>query len=599
MLIDDPVVLKDRLATHAERRAGSPARLPPGPAAFRMLRVLGGIFTTQARWRAFGVLFVDVISTVAQVLLILRLATWNADFFDALEQKSMPGLVTQTWLFLPIMLGLMVVQTVGFEARRRLQIDLRTYLTRTVSDAWMADGRHYRLRSLGAIYDNEDGRIAEDARVVCEMVVDFLSSLFYASLQLVLFVGVLWFTSGPLVLSIGGTTVTLPGHMVWVALLYAGTGAAITVVVGHPLVRSTERRQAAEADYRGRLRKAITHSPTIALTRAEGGERRGLAAAFDVVRRTWTVQTSSFRNLIFLGSGYTQLTIVLPLLLLAPRNFSGEMSLGTLMQVTIAFGQVTAALSWVSYNYPSVAQWEASAERVLTLHNAVVDLAEGDGGEEPDWFRRGPENGPNLAFRDLTLISPTGEVLLADFSAEIRPGERVLIEASPQVAAALFRATGGLSPWGAGRIELPETELPFFLGDRPYLPDAPLAEILAEPNEPTRFAEDELANALTDAGLAHLVPLLGTAAAWEQDLGIEDQHRLGFARALLHRPHWIVMHEATSGLDAETEDRLMDLLTSRLPGTTLVMISHRAVMAQRFQRRIAIGAPPSEGASRP
>jgi ABC-type uncharacterized transport system fused permease/ATPase subunit len=50
---------------------------------------------------------------------------------------------------------------------------------------------------------------------------------------------------------------------------------------------------------------------------------------------------------------------------LAPRYFSGEMSLGTLMQVTIAFGQAAAALSWLSSNCASIAQWEASAERVL------------------------------------------------------------------------------------------------------------------------------------------------------------------------------------------------------------------------------------------
>ena len=43
-------------------------------------------------------------------------------------------------------------------------------------------------------------------------------------------------------------------------------------------------------------------------------------------------------------AGYAQLTAVLPLLILAPRYFAGEMTLATLMQVTIAFGQVTAAL---------------------------------------------------------------------------------------------------------------------------------------------------------------------------------------------------------------------------------------------------------------
>lgn len=588
MRFDDPLALKERLAREATVRALCVGRPHPGPAGMRMLRLLGGIFRTTARWYVIASIGAVVAITVGEVLLMLRLNTWNADFFNVLEQRALDGLIVQTWIFVAIVASIMFLQAGSLQTKLRLQISLRSYLTRTVADAWMAEGRQYRLRNMLAKHDNEDGRIAEDARIVCEMVVEFLVSLLYALLQLVLFVGVLWFHSGPLTITIGSAAITLPGHMVWVAFLYAGVGAAITIFIGHPLVRATERRQAAEAHYRAQLANGIENASSIALTRAEAGERRRLTSAFDHIREAWNIQTASFRNLIFFSAGYAQLTMVLPLLILAPRYFSGEMNLGTLMQVTIAFGQVTGALSWLSSNYPSMAQWEASAERVLLLHEAVADIGDGYCSGANGRFQRVQENGPCLTFRDLSLVSPDGQVLVQHFSGEIKPGELVLVEATPQGAEALFRAVAGLSLWGAGRIEMPENSEPFFMGERPYLPVATLLEVLTEPRPHQEFPEGKIAKILADVGLTQLVPMLDMVAAWAHQLGIEDQQRLSFARALLHQPRWILMHDATSALDATTEGSLLDLLTHHLPETAVVTITHRPIPEWRFRRRISL-----------
>ena len=249
---------------------------------------------------------------------------------------------------------------------------------------------------------------------------------------------------------------------------------------------------------------------------------------------------------------------------------------------------MTAALFWMSDNYPAIAQWEASAERVMVLAEAVSDLAGAAGAARQGEVERVEENGPGLAFRDVSLVSAAGDVLVARFSAEIAPGERVLVEATPQAAAALFRAIAGLAPWGSGRIEMPEGATPFFLGERPYLPEARLAEVLAEPHAEAAVPQAETASVLVAVGLAHLIPALDTVAAWEQELGLADQQRLGVARALLHRPAWLFMHEALSALDAEEEERLTALIVSRLPDATLVTITHRTAVERLHQRRIAL-----------
>ena len=561
----------------------------PGPGAMRMLRMLAGIFGTPKRWRAIALIATALIVTIFEVLLVLRLASWSAEFFDLLDKRAVTGLGAQAWTFFAIVLAMMVLQALSLESKLRLQLVLRTYLTASVRDAWMSEGRHYRLRYIGGAHGNEDGRIAEDARLVCEWVVEFLVSLLYALTLLVLFVGVLWLYSGPLYIATGNLAITIPGHMVWIALIYAGLGAAITIFIGSPLVRATDDRQTAEANHRALLINALTHSQAIALARSERGERKRLAQAFDAICAAWARQRASLRNLMFMNAGYAQLTAVLPLLILAPRYFAGEMTLGTLMQVTIAFGQVTAALSWLSSNYSSVAQWEASAERVLQLQDAVENSSDPHFTEQKGSFARMSENGPALVFHDLSLVLPDGHAVVEHFSAEIKPGESVLLETTPQGAEALFRAVAGLSLWGAGRIELPEDAEPFFMGEHPHIPPATLLEVIVETIDPARPSMHNVAQVLASVGLAHLTPLLATASNWEEELGVEDQQRIAFARALLQRPRWILMHEATSAMSSAGEQELLDLLRRELPDSAMIVITHRLVGLQ-FERRIVVGS---------
>ena len=73
---------------------------------------------------------------------------------------------------------------------------------------------------------------------------------------------------------------------------------------------------------------------------------------------------------------------------------------------------------------------------------------------------------------------------------------------------------------------------------------------------------------------------------WDRRLSPGEQQRLAFARALLQRPDWLFLDEATSSLDPETEAYLYGLLEMRLPETTLVSVAHRQSLEAFHRRRL-------------
>jgi putative ATP-binding cassette transporter len=556
------------------------------PVLRRFIRLSRGYLDGDQRWRARFQTLAMLLLGAAQVALAIRLNLWSADLFDALERHASDRFLYQVGIFAALILGIMIVNMLHLQVKRDLQLGWRAWLTGHVLQDWMADARHYQISLLPGDHDNPDARIADDIRVATEAAIDLVHSAFYCLLLLVSFFSILWALSGVVMLDLAGVMLPIHGHMVWLAFLYAGAGSVLAFLVGGQLMSVANSRQTTEADFRFALAGARENAEAIALVQREADERQRLKRLFDLLQTVWNEQTVGLRSLMLFSSAYSVLATMFPLLVASPRYLAGSITLGALMQTGQAFQQMTAALSWPVDNFARLAEWHASVERILALHDAVDDLQQQIARQGEAGIRVSATAGPALTIRDLAIASPAHGVLASGISAEIQPGERVLITGDSEVGMMLFKAVTGIWLWGSGAVELPDNASIVFMPARPYLPHDRLRTILAYPADAAALPDETCHAVLRKVGLPQLEGQLDAVEAWDHLLSPADQQRLACANLLLRRPQWIFLAHATEALEAPEELALLHMLFVELAGATILTLSHRAGLDALHSRKL-------------
>ena len=101
------------------------------------------------------------------------------------------------------------------------------------------------------------------------------------------------------------------------------------------------------------------------------------------------------------------------------------------------------------------------------------------------------------------------------------------------------------------------------LPQRPYIPIGPLKEAISYPFEASHYDAERLRAALVDVGLPELADRLEESDNWQMRLSGGEQQRLAVARALLAKPDWLFLDEATASLDEESENALYRVIARR------------------------------------
>jgi putative ATP-binding cassette transporter len=545
---------------------------------------------SEDRWAGRALLVAVIALNLGIVAINVMLNKWNLAFYNALQDKNYDIFLQQLLRFTWLAGSFIVVAVYELYLNQMLQIRWRRWLTDRYLTAWLEGGSYYRMQLVAGETDNPDQRIAEDVRLFIAGASGTGGTLglaiggMRAVVTLVSFVTILWGLSGAFTLPWIGLTV--PAYMVWAALLYAIVGTWLTDLIGRPLVRLNFNQQRYEADFRFNLVRFRENTEGVALYRGEADELRGFRERFAAVVNNWWGIMRQRKRLTGFQSGFAQIAIIFPFVVAAPRYFRGEIQLGGLVQTASAFGQVQDALSYIVSSYTELAEWRAVVERLAGFGRAI-ERAHAEAAVEG--IRRTEKDGAALALKDVDLLLPGGRPLMQGVDLTFRRGDNALISGpTGSGKSTLFRAIAGIWPFGRGEISMPAHGRVLFLPQKPYLPIGTLREVVSYPNLPGAVDDAVLRETLEAVGLPEMAGRLDESAHWALRLSPGEQQRIAFARALVQKPDWLFLDEATSAVDELGEARLYTLLRDRLPNTTLLSVGHRSSLRSFHTRQLVL-----------
>jgi putative ATP-binding cassette transporter len=442
----------------------------------------------------------------------------------------------------------------------------RRWLTGRFLDGYLKGRKYYELGSDSEI-DNPDQRISEDINTFTGRSINFLLIFLGSIMQLVAFSAVLW---------------SISHLLVGVLAVYALLGTVIALwVFGTPLIHLNFWQLRREADFRFSLMRVRENAESIAFYRGEAQERAHIDSKLDKVINNFTRLIKKQRNLNFFQRTFSQLTLVLPGVLLADGVLSGELEVGRAIQAAGAFTAVLGAVGVIVDNFESLSRFVAGIGRLQALSELVlpgVAPTTLDEGKHPR-IERHPAG--HLSLESLTLHPPQSErVLIKELNLKLKPGDALLITGDSGCGkSSLLRAIAGLWHTGSGAIHHPPIEDFFFLPQQPYLQAGTLRSQLIYPSAHCDLSDEQLLEILQLVHLPRLAERVGGLDAvqdWAKLLSVGEQQRLAFGRVLVHAPGIVILDEATSALDSANEASLYARL--RESGTTLISIAHRAAV---------------------
>lgn len=540
---------------------------------------------SEERWMARVLLLAIVLLNLLMVYISYRITEWYNTFWNALQKYDAPDAWHQLLVFFILVIPYIIAAVYQTYLTQMLQIRWRQWLTKRYVDAWLSRGTYYQMQVLGDGTDNPDQRISQDLATFSSQTLNFVIGVISSVTTLAAFLAMLWTLSAQVAIPWHGAKIVIPGYLVWAAVLYSVCGTVLTAVVGRRLIHLNFNQERFNADFRFSLVRLRENSESIAMYRGEAQERRHLLARFaNVFRNFWQIMRRT-KRLNWWVSGYGQAAVIFPVLVSMPAYFAKVIQIGSIMQISSAFGQVQGALSFIVNSYTDLASWHAVVDR-LRFFQQAMDKINSIREKHANIVRH---DGTALRLRGLNVRLPGGRQLVAGLNLELAPGGRLLVMgASGSGKSTLMRTLAGIWPFGEGTVELPERESVLFMPQKPYLPLGTLREALLYPFGSPGTSDAQLASALDHAGLPELFDLRDESRMWAHVLSLGEQQRLAFGRIFLQRPAWVFMDEATSAIDEPAEGQLYRTLMDLLPQTAIVSVGHRSSLLAFHDARLVL-----------
>jgi len=517
-------------------------------------------------WRPISTVALLLLLTVASVRLDVVLSYQGNGLLTAMQRLDAPAF----WKYIGIFGILATVNVVlvlfTFWVSQAQIIHWRLWLNQRMAGDWLSGTAYYRMRFVSTPVDNPDQRIQQDVTSFTSDSQSLGLGAVSSCVGLVSFTIILWELSGPI--TVFG--LQIPRAMVFLAFIYVIIATVFAFRIGRPLIRLNFLNELLTASYRYALVRIRDNSENIAFYRGEQVENTGLMDRFTaVIANTWAIV---YRSLKFQGFNLiiSQIAVIFPYVIQAPRFFSQQITLGDVNQTATAFGQVEGALSFFRLAYDDFASYRASLNRLTGLLDANEEA------------RALPvpvtgDRSTGLGVNDLDVRLPDGQPLLTDLDLNLAGGDSLLVKGpSGSGKTTLLRSLAGLWPYVDGSIERPMDGEAMFCGQQPYLPQGTLRTALAYPSPAETLSDDVAIDTLRAVQLGHLADRLDMETDWSRTLSPGEQQRLAFGRILITRPSLAFFDETTSALDEGMEHAIYELVRERMPDCTIVSVGHRS-----------------------
>ena len=360
-----------------------------------------------------------------------------------------------------------------------------------------------------------------------------------------------------------------------------GGGMAFAFAKLRPLFRE---RGKLNADVTGRLGETLGGIRIVKAYRSERGERLVFArGAHNLFRNVATTMTGvsglgAFAQLVIGAIG------VLMILVGGRAILGGTMTLGDFVMYIFFVGLVAAPLIGIASIGTQITEAFAGLDRIYELRRMTTEDAE-DAGKAPLPVVRG-----DVAFEHVTFAYKPGVPVLKDVSFHARAGSTTaLVGSSGSGKSTLIglvlafnrpeRGTVLVDGRDLATVPLADyrTQLGVVLQDN-FLFDGTVAENIAFARP--HATREEI---VTVARIAHADEFVDQfdekydTVVGERGVKLSggQRQRIAIARAILADPRILVLDEATSSLDSESEAKIQDGLRALRRGRTTFVIAHR------------------------
>jgi ATP-binding cassette, subfamily B, bacterial MsbA len=405
---------------------------------------------------------------------------------------------------------------------------------------------------------------------------------------------------------IGGVVLltTLHPRLALTVLAVAPVVVTAAIVFGRMLRRASTGVQDRIAEAMGHADEAFANIRTVqGFTREASETARYEGALADVV--TAAVRRALLRALFFGVVGFIAFAGVVAVLWQGGRLvLDGELTAGGLVQFLLYAITVAAAVGSLASLFGNYQEAVGAAQRVFELLDLQPTVAEPPRPAALPAPVRGDVRLERVSFRYGEALDDT----LREVDLHIAPGEVVALVGS---SGAGKTTIGNLIPrfWDvtAGRLtldgvdvrQIPLAALRGAVGivpQEPVLFSGSVRENIAFARPPVQGPEPTEAEVLAAAKAAH---------AWEfierlpegldtrvGERGVKlsggQRQRLAIARVFLKNPAVVILDEATSSLDSESERLVEDAMVRLLEGRSTLIIAHRLSTVQRADRVVVL-----------